>query len=104
MARITVCPVSSACRSHKPSLPIEIVVCWPSISFAFKSVYCLEVDATIGFNTLIDKIPIKNERNAGVISIETDDFPAALKTINSEFRANDKKTHAELIIMISGNI
>jgi hypothetical protein len=41
---------------------------------------------------------------AGIISIDNDDFPAALKTINSELRARDKKIHAELITIIRGTI
>jgi hypothetical protein len=83
-------------------VPIEIVVSCPSISLLFTSAYFLEVEATIGFKKLIAKTPIKSERITGVISIDIDDFPAALKTISSEFRAKDRKVHAELKIMING--
>jgi hypothetical protein len=61
------------------------------------------VEATIGLKKPIVKAPIKNDKIAGVTSIDMDDFPAALKTSNSELRARDMKTHAELITIIRGN-
>ena len=82
---------------------MEIVVSCPSTILAFTSAYRLEVEATIGLKNPIVRTPIKNDKMAGVLSIDNDDFPAALKTINSELRARDKKIHAELIIIIRGN-
>jgi hypothetical protein len=64
--------------------------------------YFFEVEATIGFKKAIVNKPIKKEKVAGVITIDIDDLPAALKTVSSEFRVNDRKVHAELKIIIKG--
>ena len=67
----------------------------------FAKNFAITLSICIIFMLLIDIIEQLRRFAVSIDYIEIF-FPAALKTISSEFRAKDRKVHAELKIMING--